>query len=282
MMANPQSRQEPTQNATRSFSLDANMTSQHPKSPTAQTQQIPRTRSIFAWRPAANVVDPDIQREQTAEDSSQLSFFQKHFTRPVATDPEKRYTPENRRFAIASHGFIIAVLAMLLILLAILGAALGATLGNSSRHPHENPEGSLEGTQDPSGGSDGSQGGSSTPSPIRAALLDNFPDPTLIYANNTWYAFATNNAAGILERPDNASSYEYGTSNVQVATSTNFVNWTLLSSSHDPLPDVGMWAAQGKNMHTDPPIPHANVWACLLYTSPSPRDGLLSRMPSSA
>ena len=24
------------------------------------------------------------------------------------------------------------------------------------------------------------------------------------------------------------------------------------------------------------------VWVCLLYTSPSPRDGLLSRMPSSA
>ena len=24
------------------------------------------------------------------------------------------------------------------------------------------------------------------------------------------------------------------------------------------------------------------VWGCLLYTSPSPRDGLLSRMPSSA
>ena len=26
----------------------------------------------------------------------------------------------------------------------------------------------------------------------------------------------------------------------------------------------------------------ARVWDCLLYTSPSPRDGLLSRMPSSA
>ena len=25
-----------------------------------------------------------------------------------------------------------------------------------------------------------------------------------------------------------------------------------------------------------------NAWTCLLYTSPSPRDGLLSRMPSSA
>ena len=26
----------------------------------------------------------------------------------------------------------------------------------------------------------------------------------------------------------------------------------------------------------------ADKWICLLYTSPSPRDGLLSRMPSSA
>ena len=26
----------------------------------------------------------------------------------------------------------------------------------------------------------------------------------------------------------------------------------------------------------------ARMWNCLLYTSPSPRDGLLSRMPSSA
>ena len=31
-------------------------------------------------------------------------------------------------------------------------------------------------------------------------------------------------------------------------------------------------------------IRHLDIlkWACLLYTSPSPRDGLLSRMPSSA
>ena len=28
--------------------------------------------------------------------------------------------------------------------------------------------------------------------------------------------------------------------------------------------------------------PVAAIWTCLLYTSPSPRDGLLSRMPSSA
>eukprot|EP01016_Furgasonia_blochmanni_P020485 TRINITY_DN22863_c0_g1_i1.p2 TRINITY_DN22863_c0_g1~~TRINITY_DN22863_c0_g1_i1.p2 ORF type:complete len:115 (-),score=53.42 TRINITY_DN22863_c0_g1_i1:10-330(-) len=30
------------------------------------------------------------------------------------------------------------------------------------------------------------------------------------------------------------------------------------------------------------PLLQANAIACLLYTSPSPRDGLLSRMPSSA
>ena len=29
-------------------------------------------------------------------------------------------------------------------------------------------------------------------------------------------------------------------------------------------------------------MPPANAYVCLLYTSPSPRDGLLSRMPSSA
>ena len=31
-----------------------------------------------------------------------------------------------------------------------------------------------------------------------------------------------------------------------------------------------------------PPLVPDCVWCCLLYTSPSPRDGLLSRMPSSA
>ena len=32
----------------------------------------------------------------------------------------------------------------------------------------------------------------------------------------------------------------------------------------------------------DPAILEKQEWHCLLYTSPSPRDGLLSRMPSSA
>ena len=39
------------------------------------------------------------------------------------------------------------------------------------------------------------------------------------------------------------------------------------------------WGRPGRVTNYDGP---ASVWSCLLYTSPSPRDGLLSRMPSSA
>ena len=35
-------------------------------------------------------------------------------------------------------------------------------------------------------------------------------------------------------------------------------------------------------LHKASKAPRSNVRPCLLYTSPSPRDGLLSRMPSSA
>ena len=35
-------------------------------------------------------------------------------------------------------------------------------------------------------------------------------------------------------------------------------------------------------LFSDGELQEGNVWDCLLYTSPSPRDGLLSRMPSSA
>ena len=37
-----------------------------------------------------------------------------------------------------------------------------------------------------------------------------------------------------------------------------------------------IWEFFGNRQH------HVEFWACLLYTSPSPRDATLSRMPSSA
>ena len=66
-----------------------------------------------------------------------------------------------------------------------------------------------------------------------------------------------------------------------------------LASNADKIKDVD---ALGNVIWKDPARPTRNYWgfdiskievkkevmSCLLYTSPSPRDGLLSRMPSSA
>lgn len=231
--------------------------------------------STRSWRQPA-VFDPQLQHAQNMEDK--LTFFQRHFTKPVDSDPEKRYSSSNRRFAFLSHGFLIMATLLLFILLGVIGAAVGVTLD----HQHRKAAISTAGGDDGHGssgsgghGSSGSSGGGRIHSPIRAALFDNFPDPTLLLVNGTWYAYATNNAAGILQRPENASSYEYGASNVQVATSDNFVNWTLLESKHDPLPETGMWVAQGNNRHTNPPIPRANVWAPSVVQRPGDKKYLL-------
>ena len=46
---------------------------------------------------------------------------------------------------------------------------------------------------------------------------------------------------------------------------------------------AAIWAMEaGKHVYVERPLSHTQWEGCLLYTSPSPRDGLLSRMPSSA
>ena len=57
--------------------------------------------------------------------------------------------------------------------------------------------------------------------------------------------------------------------------------WCLCGPAEllEPLFACGHLAAK---CSSDPHILHRIIWPCLLYTSPSPRDGLLSRMPSSA
>jgi len=80
------------------------------------------------------------------------------------------------------------------------------------------------------------QGSSAAPtkrlSPV-PVISENFPDPSLISTNNTWYAFATNS----------------GQYNVQVAQSSDFITWEYLNQ--DALPDLPAWV--------DASAP--NVWA---------------------
>lgn len=191
---------------------------------------------------------------------NQLSTFQKYFTRPVDLDPEKVYMKENRRFGFRTPGFLLAAGTMLVILLAVIAAAVALTVDRRD-HQHQHPSeagGPVPPAPPPPSNS----------SPIRVALLDNFPDPCLWYNKGIYYAFATNNAAGILAQPTNYTIYDYGTSNVQIATSSDFVTWELLNATHDPLPVTGTWSTQGLTK-TKPHLPKGNVWAPGLLQRPS-------------
>ena len=84
-------------------------------------------------------------------------------------------------------------------------------------------------------------------------------------------------------------------------TPTQYPNWkaTVTFDDHGPSPTtlletdhlkavlVGLKAGQSIPIHPSPEAVYhflqgVGTMTCLLYTSPSPRDGLLSRMPSSA
>lgn len=69
--------------------------------------------------------------------------------------------------------------------------------------------------------------------PLNGPVIDsNFADPSAIHVDGIWYAFATNNH--FQEGPDGQ--------NIQVATSTNFVDWKV--TGNDALPAIGAWAFQ--------------------------------------
>ena len=53
--------------------------------------------------------------------------------------------------------------------------------------------------------------------------------------------------------------------------------YAITHSSRKILEKIGIWRHIASNL-----VPFQYLNVCLLYTSPSPRDGLLSRMPSSA
>ena len=65
----------------------------------------------------------------------------------------------------------------------------------------------------------------------------------------------------------------------------NPFEWTSLEDKKhlDKLIKNHKWQVMGRKTHElNPNESRSRIIFCLLYTSPSPRDGLLSRMPSSA
>ncbi|KAI9657076.1 MAG: hypothetical protein M1821_003242 [Bathelium mastoideum] len=63
----------------------------------------------------------------------------------------------------------------------------------------------------------------------------NFPDPSIIQVNSTWYSFATTTGGKV---------------HIQVASSPDFNNWTL-KEGYDALPNLPSWVDQA----------HPNTWA---------------------
>ena len=59
------------------------------------------------------------------------------------------------------------------------------------------------------------------------AIAANFPDPTIIQVNGVWYAFSTNS----------------NRRNIPVATSPDFINWSVTGA--DALPILGAWTVSG-------------------------------------
>lgn len=180
--------------------------------------------------------------------ANQLTFFQKYFTRPVAfKDPEK-HTKTNRRFSFLSIGFLLSAALMVAILIAVIVAAIVLSV-NHGRKASDLPDDDLPHHHG---------------APIRAAIPSNFPDPSLYYEKGVWYAFATTNAAGVLPYKDhsnNASLHtpDFGLANIQMATSSNFVDWNMASLADQPLPSTGNWTIGAHKKAHGPHI--SSTWA---------------------
>lgn len=170
--------------------------------------------------------------------STRLTFLQKYFTKPapldIDTSTESGQYTDDRHFSFTSRGFLVVAAMMSLALIAAI--AVAAVVGTQAHHRQPPPDDPRLKLPPPDTGHQ---------SPIRSAILANFPDPSLWYNNGTWYAYATNNAAGIKHvENSNASEHTaaFGEANVQMATSNDFINWTIASLAHQPLPTVGAWS----------------------------------------
>ncbi|KAF7718805.1 Arabinan endo-1,5-alpha-L-arabinanase [Penicillium ucsense] len=89
--------------------------------------------------------------------------------------------------------------------------------------------------------------------------VHNFPDPGLLHHNATWYAYGTN-----------PKKHDPQTVHVPVATSTNFVNWTL-HDGYDAMPTLGDWELAVN--HWAPDVIERDDGKFVMYYSGQLKDG---------
>lgn len=90
-------------------------------------------------------------------------------------------------------------------------------------------------------------------------ITTDFPDPSIIKVDDTWYAFGTH------------SLYDNTDINIQVATSSDFSSWSL-SQGTDALPNLPSWVDASNPL----------TWAPDVNLLVSPHPNSLSRPASSA
>ncbi|KAG9532245.1 Arabinanase/levansucrase/invertase, partial [Aureobasidium melanogenum] len=202
------------------------------------------------------------ESEDAQSQQAQLSFFKRYFYRsatvPGAGENGSDAEPV-RRFSVLSRGFLTLAALLCLAIVVTLCAVLATTL---VRHKHVEQE--------------------LRRSLIREAIFANFADPVVLKHEDLFYAFATTNAAGILAQSNDTAALELlalGKSNVQIATSPNFKDWTLMNHTHDPLPQLGDWVRPGLTVNLNP---KANVWAPAVIKRPSDNKFVLYYSAASA
>ncbi|KAI9666707.1 MAG: hypothetical protein M1821_004643 [Bathelium mastoideum] len=217
-----------------------------------------------SWPPSETRPREDLPGPKANNQDEKLSILKRLFYRPSI--PQQSHSDggqatssskSQRRFSFRSRR-CLALIGISIMLIVIIVVVLSTLLARNSR-----AKASLSPPMP------GSPSNFVPESPIQRTNLHgvNFPDPFLYQSSGKWYTLGTNNAAGILDAPNNTFAQDYGDSNIQLASSTDLVHWTLSpESTTKVLADSGHWSISGTNtVGKAPPVPKASDWAPDIY-----------------
>ncbi|KAF1955900.1 Arabinanase/levansucrase/invertase [Byssothecium circinans] len=182
----------------------------------------------------------EIRSDSTSTDTTEDSDLD---DRDVEAHAQGAEPSSIRKFCLPDRW--IAVVGLIATFTLVLGAALASSL------PKKKP-------------TKGDTGHYSLDAPFREVIHSNFPDPALLHHNGTWYVYASNSAAGIIDNKMHGEGKGLGVANVQLATSKNFVDWVVHDQAAGPLQDLGAWVSREQmpaQFDNSVSVRRADVWA---------------------